>query len=35
MSSAEDASNREIVGCEGADKRVDFARDDQKKFSAK
>jgi len=35
MSSAEDASNREIVGCEGEDKRVDFARDGQMKFSAK
>ena len=35
MSSAEDASNREMVGFEGADKRVDFARCGRMKFSVK
>jgi hypothetical protein len=35
MSSADDASNREMVGFEGADKRVDFARCGRMKFSVK
>jgi len=35
MSSEEDASNREMVGFVGADKRIDFARCGRMKFIVK